>query len=142
MRNNLLPRRKSSTPHYQTFPTSPPHSAGPKPIRHLTSPSSSSSNLLLDEGHYPGGDGAADNEEGISSPIPKKQLAILAIISLAEQTTLNSIAPYLPDMVGSFEGVDPGRIGVLVGAIASAFAGAQFASELLFPVPSRKVGLG
>src|SRR5690606_20747052 len=94
-------------------------------------PSSSTSNLLLDDSHgYYGSDGTDDNGNGgKSSPIPKKQLAILAIIALAEQTTLNSIAPYLPDMVGSFEGVDKARVGVLVGAIASAFAGAQFASK-------------
>lgn len=65
-------------------------------------------------------------------PMPMHQLIILAVISLAEQTALNSISPYLPEMVGTFPGVDKKNVGLSVGVIASSFAAAQFSSELCF----------
>lgn len=61
--------------------------------------------------------------------MPMKQLIILAVISLAEQTALNSISPYLPEMTGTFPGVDKGSVGLSVGVIASSFALAQFSSK-------------
>lgn len=121
-------KRRSSTPHYQTFPTSPPPSAGPKP---LPDPLSSASSLHND------GPGEGSESGDDDSPIPRKQLLVLAIISLAEQTALNSIAPYLPRMVGSFPDVEKGRVGVVVGGIASSFAGAQFASKELLRLAER-----
>lgn len=66
-------------------------------------------------------------KDGVT-PMPTKQLVILAIISLAEQTALNSISPYLPEMAATFPGVDSQKIGLFVGVIASSFAAAQFAS--------------
>src|ERR1700755_1751971 len=94
-----LMRRKSSTPHYQTFGgISPPKSKG-KPF----SDSSNSSNHDLSH---------PEHEHHETSPLPKKQMAILAIISLSEQTALNSISPFLPDMAASFPGVDPNQVGV------------------------------
>src|SRR5271167_3564509 len=95
-----LARQKSSTPHYQTFPTPPPKSRGKPPA----SPSDSSSR----DGAYipPHGGAEAGHEHYHKSPLPKKQLAMLAVIALAEQTALNSISPYLPEMVSTFPEVD------------------------------------
>lgn len=62
--------------------------------------------------------------------MPMSQLVILAVISLAEQTALNSISPYLPEMVRTFPGVDKKNTGLSVGIIASSFAAAQFSSQL------------
>lgn len=59
-----------------------------------------------------------------------RQLIILAVISLAEQTALNSVSPYLPEMVRTFPGVDKRNVGLSVGVIASSFAAAQFSSKL------------
>ncbi|TVY41056.1 putative peptide/nitrate transporter [Lachnellula subtilissima] len=125
-------RRKSSTLHYQTFPTPPPKSRGRPPA----SPSSSSvqdgfSNPSL------GGDPEHDNQ---SSPLPKKQLAVLAVIALAEQTALNSISPYLPEMTSTFPEVDASKIGLYVGTIASSFALAQFATNFFWGWLSDRIG--
>lgn len=68
--------------------------------------------------------------------MPKKQLIILAVISLAEQTALNSISPYLPEMAASFPEVNPQQIGLFVGLIASSFAAAQFTSMKPHHFPS------
>ena len=65
---------------------------------------------------------------------------MLAVIALAEQTALNSISPYLPEMVGAFPQVDPSRIGLYVGAIASSFALAQFATNFFWGWLSDRVG--
>ena len=120
-------RRKSSTAHYQTFSSiSPPKSKG-KPF----SDSSNSSNHDLSQ---------PDREHHEASPLPKKQMAILAIISLSEQTALNSISPFLPDMAASFPGVKPSQVGVYVGTIASAFALAQLATNFFWGWVSDKIG--
>lgn len=63
------------------------------------------------------------------TPLPKGQLAVLAVIALAEQTALNSISPYLPDMASTFPEVKEGQVGMYVGLIASAFALAQFVTN-------------
>ena len=118
-------RRKSSTPHYQTFDTPPPRSRGKPP-----SASSTSSNAEPN-GH---------DREYHHSPLPKKQIAILAVISLSEQTALNSISPYLPDMAASFPEVNPGQVGVYVGTIASAFALAQLATNFFWGWLSDRIG--
>ena len=65
---------------------------------------------------------------------------MLAIIALAEQTALNSISPYLPEMASTFPEVDPAEVGMYVGLIASAFALAQFATNFLWGWLSDKVG--
>ena len=74
------------------------------------------------------------------TPLPKAQLAILAVIALAEQTALNSISPYLPEMASTFPEVDSSEVGMYVGLIASAFALAQFATNFLWGWLSDRVG--
>ena len=123
-------RQKSSTPHYQTFPTPPPKSKGRPPS---SSPPSSN------DGRFngpPGPNGPDHNE----SPLPTRQLIVLAIIALSEQTALNSISPYLPQMASSFPEVDPGQVGVYVGTIASAYALAQFATGFFWGWLSDRIG--
>lgn len=124
------PRRKSPTLHYQTFPTPPPKSKGQPPS---LSPPSSTDRL----GHRRHGSSSSGQME---SPLPKKQLAILAVIALSEQTALNSISPYLPQMASTFPEVDPGQVGLYVGLIASSFALAQFATNFLWGWLSDRIG--
>ncbi|EGP87024.1 uncharacterized protein MYCGRDRAFT_22604, partial [Zymoseptoria tritici IPO323] len=102
--------------HYQTFPTAPPRSAGRPPP-----PTKKDSN----------------HDE---TPLPKGQLAILAVIALAEQTALNSISPYLPSMASTFPDIKESEIGLYVGLIASAFALAQFATNFLWGWLSDRIG--
>lgn len=122
--------RKSTTPHYQTFPTPPPKSKGQPPSD--TSPS-------RDGGahHTRHGSQGIDHDQ---SPLPIKQLVILAIISLSEQTALNSIGPYLPQMVSTFPDVDQGQVGLYVGLVASVFALAQFATSFFWGWCSDRIG--
>lgn len=65
---------------------------------------------------------------------------MLAMIALAEQTALNSISPYLPDMASTFPEVEPSQVGVYVGTIASAFALAQFGTNYFWGWLSDRVG--
>lgn len=127
-------RKSSSTPHYQTFPTPPPKSRGQPPI---SPPSSSGQDCSAN--HHTNGSIAPDHENH-ESPLPKKQLAMLAIIALAEQTAFNSISPYLPEMTGTFPEVDPAQVGLYVGTIASSFALAQFATNFFWGWLSDRVG--
>lgn len=129
-----MERRKSSTPHYHTFPTPPPRSRGSPQFISTTSSSGrdGSANPNSNEG---------DNGDGHhQSPLPKKQLAMLAIIALAEQTALNSISPYLPEMTSKFPEVDPSQIGLYVGTIASSFALAQFTTNFFWGWLSDRIG--
>ena len=126
-------RRNSSALHYETLPIRPPKSRGRPPF---ASPSSSGN----------GEEGlprlSEDEPSGLhhETALPIKQLVALAVIALAEQTALNSISPYLPDMVASFPGVDPTRVGLDVGTIASCFALAQFATGFLWGWLSDRIG--
>ncbi|KAI4111894.1 MAG: hypothetical protein LQ339_000353 [Xanthoria mediterranea] len=132
MKRSNLPgptRRKSSTLHYQTFPTPPPKSKGQPPS--LSPPSSSDG-----PSQRHNGDSSAHNE----SPLPKRQLAILAVIALSEQTALNSISPYLPQMASTFPDVNVDQVGLYVGLIASSFALAQFATGFLWGWLSDRIG--
>ena len=122
--------RKSSTVHYQTFPTPPPKSKGQPPS--LSPPSSSGSR------HHGRSNSSSSNHA--ETPLPKKQLAILAVIALSEQTALNSISPYLPQMVSSFADVEIGQVGLYVGVIASAFALAQFTTNFFWGWLSDRIG--
>lgn len=124
----MEPRRKSSTLHYQTFPTKPPASRGRPP---------SSSPQPYNGSHSHGSDSDEAHHE---SPLPKKQLAILAVIALAEQTALNSISPYLPEMASTFPEVKEGQVGLYVGLIASSFALAQFATNFFWGWLSDRIG--
>ncbi|KAI1101277.1 MFS general substrate transporter [Jackrogersella minutella] len=122
--NRSILRRVPTQHHYQTFPTPPPRTAGRRPD---TGSSSSGS-----QGH--------DHHHGATTPLPVKQLALLALLSLAEQTALNSISPYLPEMIESFPGVNHDEVGLYVGLLASAFALAQLATNLLWGYLSDIVG--
>ncbi|KAL8719147.1 MAG: hypothetical protein Q9225_003809 [Loekoesia sp. 1 TL-2023] len=129
-RPNPPPLRHTSTLHYQTFPTLPPKSKGQPPS---ASPPSSSDGL----GHQRHDSSVSNN---LQSPLPKKQLAILAVIALSEQTALNSISPYLPQMASNFPDVNPDQVGLYVGLIASSFALAQFATNFLWGWISDRIG--
>ncbi|PWY72310.1 MFS general substrate transporter [Aspergillus heteromorphus CBS 117.55] len=127
---NQLIRRHSSTLHYQTFDTPPPRSRG--------RPNSGQSGSSGGESHYQPHD--SGHEPGSESPLPKRQMAVLAMISLCEQTAFNSISPYLPDMATSFPEVEPNMVGVYVGAIATAFAVAQLVTNYFWGWLSDRVG--
>ena len=75
-----------------------------------------------------------------TTPLPWTQLGLLALLSLAEQTALNSIGPYLPAMVASFDEIPDGQEGLYVGLLASAFALAQLVTNLLWGYCSDRVG--
>ena len=126
----LEPRRQSSTPHYQTF-------ANIRPPVHRGRPPSASQIQQHDSHDSSDGSGHGENH---ATPLPKKQLAVLAVIALAEQTALNSISPYLPDMVQTFPEVKLGQEGLYVGLIASSFALAQFATNFFWGWLSDKIG--
>jgi hypothetical protein len=81
-----------------------------------------------------------DSEGEYPTPLPWTQLGLLALLSLAEQTALNSIGPYLPTMVASFDEIPDGQEGLYVGLLASAFALAQLATNLLWGYLSDRVG--
>ncbi|KAJ5092421.1 hypothetical protein NUU61_007291 [Penicillium alfredii] len=122
--------RRSSTQHYQTFDTPPPKSRG----RPNSGQSESAGDVSHESHHEP------TAHPGTQSPLPKKQMAVLAMIALAEQTALNSISPYLPDMASTFPEVEPSEVGVYVGTIASAFALAQFVTNYFWGWLSDRVG--
>ncbi|KAI9747357.1 MAG: hypothetical protein M1815_004298, partial [Lichina confinis] len=125
--------RRASTLQYHTFPVQPPTSRGRPPLVHSTTA----------EARVGGSAGQADDGQDGSnngSPLPTRQLIVLAIISLAEQTALNSVSPYLPDMASTFPSVDPSRVGLDVGTIASAFALAQFVTGFFWGWLSDRVG--
>ncbi|KZZ86827.1 MFS transporter [Ascosphaera apis ARSEF 7405] len=74
-----------------------------------------------------------ESEDEDTSPLPTRQLLILALVSLAEQTALNSIAPYLPQMAATTSSTtSSSMIGLYVGMIASAFASAQFLTNFFW----------
>ncbi|QKX57138.1 uncharacterized protein TRUGW13939_04246 [Talaromyces rugulosus] len=124
------PIRRSSTQHYQTFATPPPKSRG-RP------PSNGSDSSHPDPSLHTNGNG--DHFSG-QAPLPKRQMAVLAMIALAEQTALNSISPYLPNMTATFPEVQGKDVGVYVGLIASAFALAQFATNYFWGWLSDRIG--
>ncbi|KAF1977922.1 MFS general substrate transporter [Bimuria novae-zelandiae CBS 107.79] len=121
-----LDPRQSSTLHYQTFPIRAPSTRG-GPLGSHASPSGNSHASDSDDGHH-------------ESPLPTRQLAVLAVIALAEQTALNSISPYLPEMTKSFPEVKDGQAGLYVGLIASSFALAQFATNFFWGWLSDRIG--
>ena len=125
-----MERRKSSTIHYQTFSTPPPKSKGQPP--------SDTSSCSPNGAAHSRNNSQGSNHE--SSPLPIKQLLVLAIISLSEQTALNSISPYLPQMVSTFPDVDVGQVGLYVGLVASSFALAQFATNFFWGWLSDRIG--
>ncbi|CAM1506182.1 Fc.00g058230.m01.CDS01 [Cosmosporella sp. VM-42] len=113
--------RRQSTHRYQTFPVAPPKTPLEQPAGSVASSSSS-------EG---------DHEE---TPLPIRQLLLLAYLSMAEQTALNSISPYLPQMVASMPGIPANEGGLYVGILASAFALAQLSTNFLWGYTSDVIG--
>ncbi|SPQ19920.1 2f843c17-c37a-427c-9e6d-aa7e911a35a6 [Thermothielavioides terrestris] len=152
-RRPLRPLRWQSTAKYHTFPTPPP--AGPP----------GAGGPVENRAHGNVADGLRDarsigvhagrrrrrrksliavaDEDRASAeatPLPWAQLGLLALLSLAEQTALNSIGPYLPTMVASFDEIPDGQEGLYVGLLASAFALAQLATNLLWGYLSDRMG--
>lgn len=127
---NPINRRRSSTQHYQTFDTPPPKSRG--------RPNSGQSGASGEGSHTENND--SSSHMSTQSPLPKRQMAVLAMIALCEQTALNSISPYLPSMAATFPEVNPDDVGVYVGTIASAFALAQFVTNYFWGWLSDQVG--
>lgn len=116
--NNV--RRQSHR--YQTFPTTPPRT----PLKQPSPPSDASSTY--------------EDSEHEETPLPVKQLLLLAFLSMAEQTALNSISPYLPHMVVSMPGIPPESSGIYVGILASSFALAQLSTNFLWGYTSDVIG--
>lgn len=120
-------RRQMSAHKYQTFPVQPPKTPL-EPTVSDSEPSSASSQPS-----------STDSENG-QTPLPVRQLLLLAFLSLAEQTALNSIGPYLPEMVASMPGVPAAEGGLYVGTLASVFALAQLSTNFLWGYASDIVG--
>ncbi|KAK1237166.1 hypothetical protein MKX07_006045 [Trichoderma sp. CBMAI-0711] len=128
---NITSLRRPSIPKYQTFPTPPP-----KP------PGSSSD---ADSDRFPSAIGSdassvSSSHDHDETPLPVRQLLLLAFLSLAEQTALNSIGPYLPQMVASMPGIPREKSGLYVGLLASVFALAQLSTNFLWGYASDVVG--
>ncbi|KAF8429016.1 major facilitator superfamily domain-containing protein [Tirmania nivea] len=139
-----LSQSNSNILHYQTFPTKPPSGKGRPPGFGSPRRASFSMSISGDVG-FPrsGGNGNGSwngNGKKNCASAPTRQLAVLAIISLAEQTALNSISPYLPHITASFPGVDPNKVGLYVGVIASGFAAAQVATNFFWGRLSDRIG--
>ncbi|PNP45159.1 hypothetical protein TGAMA5MH_03210 [Trichoderma gamsii] len=124
----LAAMRRPSIPKYQTFPTPPPKPPG--------SSSDAESDRFAVESDSSSTSSSADDQ----TPLPIRQLLLLAFLSLAEQTALNSIGPYLPRMVASMPGIPADEIGLYVGLLASAFALAQLSTNFLWGYMSDTVG--
>ncbi|KAI1997515.1 hypothetical protein LOZ53_000522 [Ophidiomyces ophidiicola] len=131
-----VPRRKSSTPHYHTFATPPPTSRGRPPSNGSASFNGGSRAPTDDDDD----DGNSDKSSFSGTPMPIRQMAVLAAIALCEQTALNSISPYLPDMASSFPETDRTKVGMYVGTIASSFALAQFVTNYFWGWLSDRIG--
>lgn len=123
----INPRRSSTQNHYQTFPTPPPKTPGRR--------RSAGSDIAS-----PGSYGHDDEHHHVTTPLPVKQLALLALLSLSEQSALNSISPYLPEMIASFPDVTENQVGLYVGLLASAFALAQLATNLIWGYLADHIG--
>lgn len=118
---NLGPFRRQSSFRYQTFPTPPPKTP-------LEQPGDDDESVTSSE---------SDHDQ---TPLPVKQLLLLAYLSMAEQTALNSISPYLPEMVISMPGIPPTEGGLYVGILASSFALAQLSTNFLWGYASDVIG--
>ncbi|KAK7756669.1 hypothetical protein SLS62_001507, partial [Diatrype stigma] len=124
----IVPRRLSTQHHYHTFPTPPPKNRGRR--------RSSGSDIASPGSH----DYDGEEQHHVTTPLPINQLALLALLSLAEQSALNSISPYLPEMIASFPDVKQDQVGLYVGLLASAFALAQLATNLIWGYLADLVG--
>ncbi|KAG5976472.1 hypothetical protein E4U55_007338 [Claviceps digitariae] len=132
-------RRQTSIHRYQTFPVQPPKTPLEAPLpgsetTSASSPSSPSSRSSSSDPHH------VNDHDHDETPLPVRQLLLLAFLSLSEQTALNSIGPYLPEMVASMPGVPAQKGGLYVGMLASAFALAQLSTNFLWGYTSDIVG--
>ncbi|KAK7209992.1 hypothetical protein V2G26_017170 [Clonostachys chloroleuca] len=121
-------KRKSSQ-RYQTFPSQPPKTPLEQPPI---------SDLSSDSDGSPSDDD--DDDDSKATPLPVRQLLLLAYLSLSEQTALNSISPYLPEMVESMPDIPTESSGLYIGILASAFALAQLSTNFLWGYASDIVG--
>ncbi|EAA29075.1 hypothetical protein GE21DRAFT_12 [Neurospora crassa] len=136
----IRPIRRQSTHKYHTFPTQPPKTPSSPP---RNDPWSAYAQQRRDgeHGHDDGSiSDTSQGEDDAVTPLPWKQLGLLALLSLAEQTALNSIGPYLPTMVASFDEIPDGDEGLYVGLLASAFALAQLVTNLFWGYLSDRIG--
>ncbi|KAK3721925.1 hypothetical protein LTR37_002741 [Vermiconidia calcicola] len=106
-----LYHRQSSTLRYNTFPAAPPRQPTRQPSRRDAKnddppepPESPSPSRRRRSDSHP--------TKPQETPLPTGQLTMLAIIALAEQTALNSISPYLPEMASTFPEVDKEQVGM------------------------------
>lgn len=149
-RKDLKGMRRQSTHRYTTFPTQPPKTPSDAPdSTSILSPGSYS-------GHTPDGEGDGgwnryrrrghghrhtnSRDSNDATPLPIRQLSLLALLSICEQTALNSIGPYLPTMIASFPEIPDGQVGLYVGLLASSFALAQLVTNFLWGYFSDRVG--
>lgn len=139
-----LMQRQSSTFKYNTFPHAPPRNLGNRPSKDDMKRNASAravSAVSPPRSPSQSSQGSSEqHEEHHETPLPKGQLAILAVIALAEQTALNSISPYLPEMASKFPEVKEGQVGLYVGLIASSFALAQFCTNFGWGLLSDRIG--
>ena len=141
IRKPSLYHRQSSTFRYHTFPTAPPRHAGPpqqqpKDMKAVEIPEEP----LRERSRRRSSSAHSAKKHKDETPLPTRQLLMLAVIALAEQTALNSISPYLPEMASTFPDVDEAEVGMYVGLIASAFALAQFATNFVWGWLSDRIG--
>ncbi|CAK7271587.1 hypothetical protein SEPCBS119000_004682 [Sporothrix epigloea] len=141
-------RRSSLAVRYHTFPT-PADPVAAKPSKGLPPPPTLSPHDELDDDIPPSPESSSPHSSSSSSPsrrrrhatpLPVRQLGLLALLSLAEQTALNSIGPYLPTMVKSFPEIPSSEMGLYVGVLASTFALAQLATNLFWGYLSDTIG--
>ncbi|EFX01911.1 major facilitator superfamily transporter [Grosmannia clavigera kw1407] len=135
---------RPSISRYHTFPTSPPKAPSENTTLDDGEEASSGTGQLgrrdtrrRGHGH---GRNSGHSSPGEVTPLPLRQVGLLAILSLAEQTALNSIGPYLPTMVSSFPEIPKEQMGLYVGLLASAFAMAQLTTNLFWGYLSDIVG--
>ncbi|KAK3939727.1 major facilitator superfamily domain-containing protein [Diplogelasinospora grovesii] len=130
--------RRQSSLRYHTFPTPPPKTPYEQPEPRFPATSERGSQEGSDGGSDASSEGGEDDND--TTPLPWKQLGLLALLSLSEQTALNSIGPYLPTMVASFDEIPEGEEGLYVGLLASSFALAQLATNLFWGYLSDTAG--
>lgn len=141
--------RRQSTYRYTTFPTQPPKTPNADPDSAANGLSRNPySGTLSDDDRRRRRRGQRSRHRHTNSrdshhdttPLPIRQLALLALLSICEQTALNSIGPYLPTMVSSFPEIPDGEAGLYVGLLASSFACAQLVTNFLWGYVSDRVG--
>lgn len=149
-RRDLAATRRQSTHKYTTFPTQPPKTPSDAPDSGGTLSPNSYSDHPSDgdvgeawsrhrrRGHRHRHTNSRDSND--VTPLPIRQLVLLALLSICEQTALNSIGPYLPTMIDSFPEIPDGQVGLYVGLLASAFALAQLMTNFLWGYFSDRVG--